>query len=209
MSRFLILSVISLPLLLQGQPAYTPMKDETLFREQYIESAGQINTLKASFVQQKSISLLKAKLISTGEYHFKRDGMVRMEYTKPYAYLFILNEDMVYIRSGEKEMHVPTGSSRLFSQISRITLGAINGNILTMKDFSMEVLEDDNRYLLRLDPLNRDMKMLFRQFQVYISKKDLQVERIEMLESSGDTTSINFSGQQVNILLNDALFTVQ
>ncbi len=198
-----------LPLWLCAQTAFIPVKDEVVFRKEYIEAARKISTLKASFIQEKNISMLKDKLISSGEFYFKKDGRVRMEYTKPFQYLFILNKEKVYIRSREKEVQVPAGSSRLFSQISRITLGAINGDILTSRDFSREILESDNRYLLKLTPLNRDMKLLFKKFHIYIDKKNHLVESLEMIESSGDTTTITFSGTLINIPLSDALFVVK
>ncbi len=203
------LTAVIFPVLMQGDKTFVPCRDEAVFRKQYLETSRRINTLKASFVQEKSISLLTEKLISYGEFLYKKEAMIRMEYDKPVSWLFVMNRDKVYIRSQNKDMNIPAGSSKLFSQISSITIGVVNGDILTGRNFAVTILENKTQYLLKLVPRAREIKLLFSEFEVLISKKDYMAEAITMFEISGDKTTITFTDKQVNTPLSDALFSVR
>ena len=57
--------------------------------------------------------------------------------------------------------------------------------------------------------LEKDMKEFFADINIYIEKKDLSVNKMEMNEPSGDNTIITFLNKQFNINISDAVFTVK
>lgn len=208
MYRIIFFACLLIPRLVAGQAGFSPCKNVAQFKQQYTEASKGLSTIRSKFTQEKSISMLKNKLVSYGEFSFKRNDMLRMEFTQPYKYLFILNGGKVYILDNQKKTEVSTSGNKLFKKISQITISSVSGDILNSKDFSNQVLENDNQYLLILKPLSKEIKDFFTQFQIYISKKDHLVDRIDMTEASGDYTTLTFTDKQVNIPLNNALFTL-
>lgn len=195
--------------MLHGQTGFTPCKDVATFKKQYAEASKKLATLRSTFVQEKSISMLKNKLVSHGEFCFKKKDKLRMEFTKPYSYLFILNGDKVFISDNQKQSEASTSSNKLFKKISQITISSVSGDILSSKEFTCQILESNSQYLLKLSPTSNEIKDFFRQFLIFISKNDHLVEKIEMAETSGDNTTITFKDKQVNIPLSDALFSLK
>ena len=62
--------------------------------------------------------------------------------------------------------------------------------------------------LVELVPVNKAMKDMFKTISVVIDKKDFSVTSIQMLENSGDNTTIRFINKELNASLPDALFTI-
>ncbi len=93
---------------------YSIVKDTVGFKQQFTAASKKINTIKSDFNQEKNLSMLSEKIISKGKFWFKKDNLVRMEYTEPFQYLMILNNNNIYIKDGQKENKISAGSNKLF-----------------------------------------------------------------------------------------------
>ncbi|MBK7432914.1 MAG: outer membrane lipoprotein carrier protein LolA [Chitinophagaceae bacterium] len=207
---FFILTLLLAGIRLTAQyTGYTPIADPVKFREQFSAASLKTNSIKSDFVQEKNLSMLSEKIISKGKFWFKKAGMVRMEYNHPFQYLMIINKDKVFIRDGQKENKVSSKSNKLFQQINRIMVDCMQGTALNNTDFKTRVFEGRPAYLVELTPVVKGLKEMFRTITVYIDKKDFSVINLEMLELSGDNTSIRFNNKELNTTLTDALFTIQ
>jgi outer membrane lipoprotein-sorting protein len=60
--------------------------------------------------------------------------------------------------------------------------------------------------LLELSPKLKEFKDYFKKINVYIDKKDYSVNKLDMIDSSGDNTVITFSNKQFNNGVSDANF---
>ncbi len=198
-----------LPATVCGQAGFVACKDVALFKKQYAQASKELESIKCNFTQEKSISMLKNKLISHGEFCFKKSDKLRMEFKQPYKYLFILNGANVYILDNQKKTEVSASGNKLFKKISQITISSVNGDILHSKDFSSRILESDNQYLLILTPQSKEIKQFFNLFQIYVSKNNYLVDKIEMDETSGDKTTLIFTEKQVNVPIGDSFFTLK
>ena len=187
---------------------FAPLKDEVAFRKLFAEKSQEFNTLKSDFVQEKSIYLLENHIISNGSFQYKRDGKLRMEYFKPYSYLFVLNNDKVMIKNNQKQTNINANSNKLFKLISQITVDCINGNILSSKQFKTSILENSNSYRITLIPKLKELNSLLSEIVILISKKDYTVETIEMKEVSNDFTLMTFSNKEINKPISDEVFSV-
>jgi outer membrane lipoprotein-sorting protein len=187
---------------------YTPVKNIVAFKSLYAEKSADINTLKSDFIQEKSISMLKNKIISEGSFIYKKNNKLRMEYTKPYTYLFVMDNDKITIKNNDKKSSVSTSSNKLFKMISQVTIDCVTGNVLNSKDFDIKVSENSITYHLVLIPRQKLLKSLFEKIDIRISKGDLTVDRIEMKESSGDNTLLIFRNKRINTPVADEVFKV-
>ena len=74
-------------------PGYLPVADIVAFKAAFSAATQKASSIKSDFVQEKNLSMLSEKIISKGKFWFKKESLVRMEYTQPYQYLLIINKD--------------------------------------------------------------------------------------------------------------------
>ena len=194
----------------QAQPAgYKPVASLPAFKQQFAAAAQKTQSIKSDFVQTKNLAMLEDKMVSKGKFWFKKNSMVRMEYSQPFSYLMIMNQDAVYIKDGQKENKVNTRGNKLFQQINKIMVDCIQGTALDNKDFTTAVYEGAQGYLIAMTPTAKNLKAFFTNIQVVVGKKDLGVNSIDMLEPGGDNTLINFTNKEINAAIPDAVFAVK
>jgi len=193
-----------------SQPAgYKKMTDEAVFRKNLAEASRLTNSIKSDFIQEKNLSMLDEKLISKGEFRFKKENKVRMEYIHPFRYLMIINGDKIHIRDQQKSNSFSAGSNKLFSVINNIIIDCVKGTALENKDFTHKLYIGEKSHLVELTPVKKDLKQFFNSINVYLDKKDYSVTSIDMIEPSGDNTLIIFTNKESNINIPDADFIVK
>ncbi|MBC8034961.1 MAG: outer membrane lipoprotein carrier protein LolA [Chitinophagaceae bacterium] len=210
MYKLIVLSVLTVQCFFSNAQyaGYNPVGDMNRFKEQFAVAAQRITTIKSDFIQEKNLSMLSDKIESRGKLWFKKNNLVRMEYSKPSQYLMIINKDNVYIKDGQKENKVSTGSNKLFRQINRIIVDCVQGTALSNPDFKTRVFESKTGYLVELSPVAKGLKEFFRTINVTIDKKDYSVTGIRMEEVSGDDTVMKFTNKELNATIPDALFRI-
>jgi len=206
---FLILAFLVCGYLAQAQYAgYKLLGDATGFKSQFAAASQKITTIKSDFVQEKELSMLSEKIISKGKFWFKKENAVRMEYTKPFEYLMIINGSKIYIKDSQKENKVSAKSNKLFEQINKIMMDCVKGTALNNPDFTVRIFEGTDSYLAELSPVAKNLKSLFKNVNLVVGKKDYSVTAIQMHEPGGDNTVINFTNKELNVNLPDALFAI-
>lgn len=209
--KVLITLAISLAALTANaqHPGYTQLTDLSRFKEQFTATAQKTTSIKSDFVQEKNLGMLAEKITSKGKFWFKKDNMVRMEYTQPSKYLMIINKDNILVKDEQKENKINAGSNKLFRQINRIIVDCVQGSILGNPDFKVKVFENKSNYLIELSPLSKGIKDFFKSINISVDKKDNSVSTIDMQEPSGDNTTIRFINREINVNLPDALFAAK
>ncbi len=190
-------------------PAYKSVSDPAQFRELFSSTAKATQTIKSDFVQEKELSLLSEKIVSKGKFWFKKDNRVRMEYQQPFQYLMIMNQNNIYIKDGQKENKISTRSNKLFQQINKIMMDCIQGTVLNNPEYKINVFENNQQFLIELTPSAKALREFFKNINIFVSKKDYSVTRLELNEQSGDKTVISYLNKEMNTNLPDALFTIK
>lgn len=191
-----------------GQPTgFSPIQDVESFKKQFALQSAKVTSIKSDFVQEKTLTLLTEKIVSKGDFLFKRSNKVRIEYKTPYSYLLIINGDQMISKDGEKESRINVSSNKMFSQVNRIIVDCVQGTILDNKDFSVKVFESASAYRLELTPQHKVMKEFFQSIHIVMERSDYSVSVIEMNESGGDQTVMRFTNKQFNSNISDEVFT--
>jgi outer membrane lipoprotein-sorting protein len=207
---FITLLILAVAFTANAQHAgYTQLTDLSAFKAQFAATAQKTTSIKSDFVQEKNLSMIAEKINSKGKFWFKKDNMVRMEYTSPSKYLMIINKDNILVKDEQKENKINTKSNKLFQQINRIIVDCVQGTILSNPDFKVKVFENKGSYLVELSPLSKGIKDFFKSINISVDKKDNSVSNIDMEEPSGDNTTIHFLNKEINATLPDALFAAK
>jgi outer membrane lipoprotein-sorting protein len=190
-------------------PGYKAVADLARFKELFTTTAKATQTIKSDFIQDKELSLLSEKITSKGKFWFKKENKVRMEYQQPFQYLMIINQNNIYIKDGQKENKISTRSNKLFQQINQIMVDCIQGTVLNNPDYKVNVFENNQGFLIELSPSAKALREFFKNINIFVSKKDYSVTRLELHEQSGDKTVISYLNKELNTTLPDALFAIK
>jgi outer membrane lipoprotein-sorting protein len=207
--RSLVTILLSLTCFLAVCQNFKAVENSDAFKRQFETESKKIGSIKSDFVQEKVMTMLTEKIISHGEFSFKRADKVRIEYKTPYSYLMIINGNQMFSKDGNKESRINVSSNKMFRQVNRIIVDCVQGTILYNKDFTPKVLENESLYLLELTPQTKTLKDFFQLIRVQIEKKDYSVSLIELNEPGGDKTTMRFNNKHFNQAISDEIFTLR
>lgn len=200
--------MINVPLILSGQTKFSDVKDPSSFKLKLSVESKKITTISSNFIQEKNLSVLSEKIISKGHFYFKKEKNLRWEYLQPFSYLIIFRNDKILIQDESKKATLDVNSNKMFGEINRIMIGCVQGTLLAdEKNFKSQYFENNTNFLVKVFPLMPGLKELLKEIWIYFSKSDYTVTRLEMHESSGDYTMIDFTDKKVNDPIPDEKFS--
>jgi outer membrane lipoprotein-sorting protein len=183
-----------------AQESYRPMSDIEAFKSKLTAMSESTNSITSGFVQEKNLVVLSEKIISKGQFYFKKENNIRWEYLEPYKYLIIITNDKLYTRDDKNQKQYDIQSNKMFQEMNRFISGCIQGDILKNdKDYTTEYFENSKLYYVKLVPRAEKMKQMLNEVQIYFDKNDLTVSRLKMVEPGEDYTKIDFLNKKLNV----------
>lgn len=173
-------------------------------------AAAKIHTIQCEFQQTKSLSFLNDKMVSKGMMSYDHAGKLRWEYTSPYSYVFIINNNRVHIKTSKNSNTIDIKSSRLFQGIARVMMNSVTGKSLTNdSDFSVEMMTQGNEWIASLTPKGKEMKALFKTIRLHFDSQKQMVSKVEMIEKNGDNTVIQLTHVKTNGKIEESTFAIR
>ena len=178
--------------------------------ERITGASSRMKSLTADFEQTKELSILNEKMTSKGRMYYRNDRCVRWEYTTPYAYTFVFNNNRILMTQADGKRSVTDiKSNNLFQEIVKIMISSIDGSGLTdSKSFTSKFFISGNSPMVTLTPLRKDVRQMFASIKLFFNSTDYSVDTVVMEESNGDSTTIQLSGKKYNESINPSLFAV-
>jgi len=192
-----------------GQKGFTLISNTAQLQADLQKSAAKTQSLKSDFTQIKHMKMLDDKVRSKGTFHFKQTDKVRIEYSHPFSYLVVMNGSQLMIKEGGKISKINTSNSKTMQSVNKIMIDCMRGTVFQNKDFNIKAFYSNSQYLLQLSPVNSAMSGLFTTINIYLSKQDNSVDKLELKEKNGDYTEMIFMNKTHNLSLKDALFSVR
>ncbi|MDR3047142.1 MAG: outer membrane lipoprotein carrier protein LolA [Bacteroidales bacterium] len=195
--------------ILQAQPAdfkaVAATQAPTLL-EKIAQNTKTIQSLQADFIQEKKLTYLTEMQISKGIMYYKSANQLRWEYLTPKAFSFILNNNKIIMKDAKGSMQYNANSNKSVKAMSELILGMINGNnIQNSTNFNTTLYSNGKQTLVKLIPVQKELKKMFQEVLLYLNQ-DYIASKIELTETSGDKTTINFSSVKKNITVSETLF---
>ncbi len=183
---------------------------DTAALKQKIESMSKATiSIESDFIQEKNLSMLSEKIISKGHFVFKKENLLRWEYSTPSKYLIVINKEKVVIKDEKKTTKYDMNSNKVFKEINDIMLSCVQGTIFKSNKFKTSYYENDKFYKLELIPQVKNMKETFKKINLYFDKNVTSVAKMEMIESNEDLTSIDFINKKLNAPVAETIFIVK
>ena len=174
------------------------MEDPEVFRLEMQEASMKTHSISSDFIQLKYLSFLEEKVQSEGLFYFKKENMLRWEYTNPFYYLIIFSGDTVHIQDDNNSYLYDASSGRMFREINDIMLSIVNGTILESDDFTFEYFENSSGFKLKLIPHDENMMEFLSEIRLFINKENYSVDELFMIERSEDYTHIRFINKRLD-----------
>lgn len=208
-SLILVTILQCLCMVVQAQTKPLSPADVLEVRKRISDASKTTGSLEAQFTQTKELSVIKEKIVSKGNFYFKKEKLLRWEYTEPFPYLIIFNNDKIFVKDEDKENHISLQSNKVFREVNNILIGAVQGTLLSdTKNFECNISDLHDQYLASMVPVNLRIKETLSEIILYFNKTDYTVDKFVMREVSGDYTRIEFSGKKINQNVPDAKFNI-
>lgn len=188
--------------------SFVPMKAVDSFKENLQKTTKSTETISSDFIQSKYLSFLSEEIESTGSFSFKKENLLRWEYTEPFEYLIILNDSKLQIKDEEDVSNFDLESNQTFQKINDLIINSVQGNILDDELYEMDFKENKEHFFVELQPKEAQMSEYMNAIHLYFNRENYSIVKIKMLEGSGDYTIIKFSNQKLNTSISDELFSI-
>lgn len=205
---FKTLIILLFPILSFSQN-FKIVKDTTVLKQKIESMSKATVSIESDFIQEKNLSMLSEKIISKGHFVFKKENLLRWEYSSPSKYLIVINKDKVVIKDEKKTTKYDMNSNKVFKEINDIMLSCVQGTIFKSNKFKTSYYENDKFYKLELIPQVKNMKETFKKINLYFDKNVTSVAKMEMIESNEDLTSIDFTNKKLNAPIAETIFIVK
>ena len=185
-------------------------QNETQIRQAITQAASAMKTMQCDFTQTKHLKMLNDKMTSKGRMYYQQTNRLRWEYTSPYSYTFILNDDKVLLKNKQHNDVIDVNKNKLFREIARIMMNSVVGTSLTDdKSFKSTIATNGNEWIASLLPQRKDLKQLFQKIILHFSKKNAMVKQVELIERNGDKTVIELNNIRTNEKISADMFTIR
>ena len=193
----------------QEYPEASPEQQKQMLAR-ITEASSRMKSLACDFEQTKELSILNEKMTSKGKMYYRNDQCVRWEYSSPYAYTFVFNNNRILMMQADGTRSVTdVKSNNLFQEIVKIMISSIDGSGLKdSKSFTSKFFIAGNAPMVTLTPVRKDVRRMFATITLFFTAADYSVDTVVMEESNGDTTTIKLTGKRYNENLSPTLFAV-
>jgi outer membrane lipoprotein carrier protein len=212
MNRFILMIIIILmPFQVfseesKQQTDYTSKKDEIFARIK--QAASEVQTIAGEFTQEKHLEILKNAPISKGRFFYKNPDCLRWEVYEPTSMGFIVNGDK------GKRWQGQSNSLKSFDLKKEPVFRIISDQVFAWARADFKRLEagyditvlEETPVILKLVPLSVTEKKYLDYIKLIFSSTEDYVSSIEIHETGGDYTQINFIDMMINKPLKEDIF---
>ena len=175
---------------------------QSLRKASAAESRKMVNTINrriaglrqitASFVQESNLSFMDDKAISKGSMSYSvKDGLT-WQYLTPYQFELSIHKDKVVTKSGSHTQHIDLKSNKMFSNIATMMMNCVSGKSLTSgNEFKVAMYTGKSYWVAYLYPVKADFKKMFKVIHLHFNLQKSLVDKVELLQSNGDSIVIS------------------
>ena len=183
---------------------------EEQIKQKVNQTASAMKTMQCDFVQTKHLKMLNNDFVSHGKMYYQQSNKLRWEYTSPYSYTFILNNDQVLLKNKQRNDLIDVKQNKLFKEIVRIMMSSVIGNCLTGdKNYKVSVAAIGNEWVATLLPQRKDMKQMFPKLILHFNAKKSVVNNVELYDKNGEKTIIELKNIRINETIPSNMFVIQ
>lgn len=199
-----LLIVLTSPLCAQMQK----VKDLASIQQRIGQVAKDVKSIECDFIQTKHLEIFNEDIISKGQFYYRAEDKISLNYTSPMPYLMVINGERIKIVSDGKKNIMNLKSNKVMKEMRLMLAGCMSGNLSEIKGYEMDFFEDKQFYLIKVKPTNKDIMAYITQFDIYMEKSDMSVSKLRISEAGSNYTDYRFSNKKFNTLNDDSKFSI-
>ncbi len=173
--------------------------------EQLREQAGQVETIRAGFIQEKHLRILTKPLVSKGIFYYQAPRSLRWEYKSPVRSILLMHRGKIrrYIEgSGGLAEDSSAGLQAMQSVLQEISKW-LKGDFGNNPMFSPSLKRDGK---IVLTPKEKAFASIIKRIELILSDRPGVIESVTIYEGKDSFTKIEFQNVKVNDPLKESLF---
>lgn len=205
--KLLIVMLVSFVNSLFAQEANMNTQEIADFKTKIIKEAKSITSLTTGFVQYKHLEFLSNDVESSGKMIFLAPDNLLWEYSKPYKYSIIFQNNKVNINNQGNKSTIDAKNNKLFEKINKLIIGSVSGNMFDETEFMIQYAKNKTHNIAKFTPKSKDILKLIKKVELYFPLNDNTVAEVKLIETSGDYTKIVFKNKVLNAKVDKSDFT--
>lgn len=174
-----------------------------------VNKSKTINTIVSDFIQEKHLAFIDEKIVSKGKFWLKDVNSIRWEYSEPFKYIIVIHEGTFKSLDDKgRSTSYRVDANPVFKEVNDLIVKSARGDLIADENFKVEAFENASTYLLRLTPLDVNIKQVLNKTELYFDKDNLSVYKVVMTESDNDYTIISFINRKFNVPVQDDIFII-
>lgn len=210
-------SIMLITVALWGLIVVSPSADEaTPLTESELETLldelegtlGKLNSLQASFVQEKHLAIFRDVVRAEGVLYFSRPDSIRFEITKPFHSVLVARGRSVaqfeFIEGRWEKLR--TGGEQVILMVTGQIGSWMQGRFRDENDTYAISAREEGLTHVTLTPRDEELARHISSIEIVLNETRSNIARLEIHESRGDYTSITFYEHGHNVEFPKAIF---
>ena len=167
--------------------------------------AGQVNTVRCDFIQEKHMKIFANPLVSKGVLYFKVPGSLRWEYISPIRSVLLTHKGKTKRFVMRKDGFIEDSSANLQTMgfvLKEITMW-LNGRFDENPQFTATLKAGHKIILL---PKEKSFSMMIQKIELMLSSKPGIIKSVTIFESEDSYTKLVFKNSILNDTIDDLMF---
>lgn len=204
--KILFVFLFVFPFFAQAQNTLLTPQEASIFKSKVREQTNFVKTISGDFIQKKHLTFLVNEVESRGEFYFSKPGKIKWAYSSPYQYAVIFRENKLLINDEGKKSSINIGNNEIMGKLNALIVNSISGKMLESPDFKASFEQNKVNYFANLTPTDPVVLNLFTKIILSFNKENFSIEKVKLVEPSGDYTQIYFTKLKINAPINDSVF---
>lgn len=192
-----------------AQSVTLPANEREEFNKLLTQVASGTESLSAAFTQEKSIPMLKNKMISKGVFLYKREDKIAFLYREPADYQMIINGNKLRVVSEGSDNTMDLKNNPVMEEVRGLISASFLGRLSARSNsYGVEFFSLPDKVIVTVTPVNRQLLAIINKITITFDSTSAEIERLLIEEGSGGYTEYVFSNQKRNIVIKDEVFRV-
>lgn len=171
--------------------------DATL--ERIAKARNELKTLRADFVQVRTIGLLATKVKSKGRLTLVMPSRMRWDLLPPDDVTYWIGPKGLAMRNAEGVKRVGKGAAGRFAAVLGDLRTMLGGDLRTLKKrYQLSIEQQDDRSVIVAKPKDATVKKHIKELVLVADAKKALMEKVTITEKNGDRSVITFSNAKKN-----------
>ena len=166
-----------------------------------------ITSIHAEMTQTRNVAVLADVVTKEGDFYYLEPNNILLSFDG--GDYIKLTAEWFEMKSGANVTKRSTSSNPMLKQLSTMLTACMNGDMTNIaKGFTPTLTKSDKEWSVILRPERGKGAAKIAEVELIFNRKDMSINRLKMVEKSGDYTMYTFTNKQFNVTIDGQLFKI-